>query len=225
MPLNRKPIVTADGSHSLYVPSLDETYHSQHGAITESRHVFIQNGLNRVPPSDETLHIIEIGFGTGLNAWLTWLWAHNHQQKIRYTTLEKFPLSPAEYSVLNYANLSGVPQLASQFLQLHTCEWGIDVEIDKLFVINKQQADFNQYTYQAPCNVVFFDAFSADKQPDLWTVELFSKLFKVMQPQGIFTTYSAKGQVRRNLQTVGFEVERVPGPPGKREMLVARKPL
>jgi len=216
----RKLLVTEDGSHSIYVEGLDEHYHSIHGALQESQHVFIKNGLNCCDKI--TLSILEIGFGTGLNALLTLLEAKKNEFIISYQTLEKYPLQANEYSELNFENSLGLQN--SHILQeLHNCIWGNDVQISQNFTLHKTQTDLEQWQPNKMYDLIYFDAFAPDKQPNLWTEAIFKKLFDAMNSNGFLSTYCAKGQVRRNMIAAGFSVARVPGPPGKREMMIARK--
>ncbi|HBO75635.1 MAG TPA: SAM-dependent methyltransferase [Marinilabiliales bacterium] len=217
----RQIILTSDGSHTLFVPLLGEHYHSIHGAIQESRHVFIQTGLGPLN-APKCIKILEIGFGTGLNALLAMQFAHQHQIEILFTTIEKYPLRKDEFSQLNYGSVLG-EEWIPYFQQLHECPWEQLVPISEAFSIQKIRADLLTASFIETYQIVFFDAFGPDKQPDLWTVTVFEKLYKSLEKQGVLVTYSAKGQVRRNLKAAGFEVERLPGPPGKREMLRATK--
>ncbi|HAN00637.1 MAG TPA: SAM-dependent methyltransferase [Marinilabiliales bacterium] len=219
----RQIILTSDGSHTLFVPLLGEHYHSIHGAIQESRHVFIQTGLGPLN-APKCIKILEIGFGTGLNALLAMQFAHQHQIEILFTTIEKYPLRKDEFSQLNYGSVLG-EEWIPYFQQLHECPWEQLVPISEAFSIQKIRADLLTASFIETYQIVFFDAFGPDKQPDLWTVTVFEKLYKSLEKQGVLVTYSAKGQVRRNLKAAGFEVERLPGPPGKREMLRATKKL
>jgi len=218
----RSLVVTEDGSHTLYIPVLDEHYHSVHGAIQESEHVFIRNGLNVLNEFPE-IKILEIGFGTGLNALLTYRQALLVKQKVVYHAIEKYPLQPAEYEKLNYFQESD-PTLKSKLLDMHQGSWESEFSIDQHFSLLKRKTDLTQTVFEGNYHLIYFDAFAPDKQPDLWEFKIFEKLAKAITPGGILVTYSAKGQVRRNLISAGFVVERLPGPPGKREMLRAQIP-
>ncbi|MGQ7868515.1 tRNA (5-methylaminomethyl-2-thiouridine)(34)-methyltransferase MnmD [Sunxiuqinia sp. sy24] len=212
--------LTEDGSHTLYLPEMDEHFHSIHGAIQESMHVFIANGLHRCSKSE--INILEVGFGTGLNALLSLL--HGQGKTIRYFSLEKYPLTEAEYSQLNYAQ-NDDDETQSLFLQLHQCEWEKPVQVAPGFELTKLQADLSTVDLSAlPLfDLVYFDAFAPDKQPDLWTDAIFNKISAQCQTGGIITTYCAKGVIRRSLQKNGFLMQRLPGPPGKRQMLMGEK--
>jgi tRNA U34 5-methylaminomethyl-2-thiouridine-forming methyltransferase MnmC len=212
------PIIqsTADGSHTLFLPEMDEHYHSVNGAIQESKHVYIDAGLNQCPK--ETVHVLELGFGTGLNAFLTALEAAKSNRKVFYTTIEKFPLPDEIIDKLNYSDWD-----AALFQSLHRAEWETPVAIRPSFSLHKIQADFLSVDFPEFYDVVYYDAFAPDKQPEVWSQELFDKIYAKMNPNGIMTTYCAKGEIRRRMQKSGFSIERISGPPGKREMLRALK--
>jgi len=240
-------IQTGDGSSSLYHSALDETYHSRHGAIAESKHVFIQNGLNhwlgqRPRQQDqgtnrqdnpEALSILEMGFGTGLNALLTLMYRQELMQQkqslnsghgvpeIQYQSLEAFPLEPKIYESLDYARQLGCD--ADTFLALHRAPWEQAVALDSGFELLKKAMRFEDFNAPPSFDLVYYDAFGARVQPELWEIERFSSLYQALNPGGVFVTYAAKGSVRRALQEVGFTVERLEGPPGKREMLRGTK--
>ena len=212
--------LTADGSHTLYVPEIEEHYHSVNGAIQESLHVYINAGLNCC--KKQTINVLEFGFGTGLNAFLTMIEAGKRKSKINYTSIEKFPLPASVYNQLNYTK--DFPSTFQQcFGKIHSCEWETFVEISDNFRIKKIPADFSDFKFEDQYDVVFYDAFAPDKQPEVWSQDIFNKIFEHTNPNAILTTYCAKGHIRRMMQTAGFNVERIPGPPGKREMLRARK--
>lgn len=212
---------TADGSPTLYVPELDEHYHSTKGALTESRHIFIEMGLRHC--TAERPRVLEIGFGTGLNAFLTLLDADKSKRSVHYTGIELHPVSADVLRKLNYPELI-CPERADDYYRLHEAPWETDVTLTPHFTLCKRQTDFTTWTPECLCNVVYFDAFAPDKQPSMWTQSLFDRLYAGLSTGGILTTYCAKGAVRRMLQTAGFHVERLPGPPGgKREILRAVK--
>jgi tRNA U34 5-methylaminomethyl-2-thiouridine-forming methyltransferase MnmC len=238
-------IETSDGSHSLFVPALNETYHSRHGAMQESQWVFIKQGLeyvclNKGPRMHEfgvsgvgvtlqegrvtersRLRIHEVGFGTGLNALLAMRWAEEHRVHVHFTTLETNVLSPELAAQLNYASSE---KERSDFLKMHTCAWNEDVSINPHFTLHKAQRRVQDEQAENQYDVVFYDAFGPPTQPEMWTLAIFQRMYAALKSGGIFVTYCAKGQVRRDLQAAGFTVERLPGPPGKREMLRATKP-
>lgn len=211
--------LTEDGSQTLYVPAIDETYHSVHGALSESLHVFIQAAWQQC--SKQELRILEVGFGTGLNAYLTAIEAEKVGKTVHYTAIEKYPLSEEIWQSLNYAENYGCNQ--SLFQQLHRAEWGKDENITPHFLFEKLAVDFLFLPLSQTFDLIYFDAFSPEKQPELWTEEVFAKLYAHTSAEGILTTYCAKGAVRRAMQTAGYMVERIAGATGKREMLRARK--
>ncbi|MGL5787715.1 MAG: tRNA (5-methylaminomethyl-2-thiouridine)(34)-methyltransferase MnmD [Bacteroidales bacterium] len=223
-----KPIITEDGSHTLYIPGMDEHYHSFHGAIQESTHVFIETGFKAL--AKDTVHVLEIGFGTGLNALLTALEADKSDKMVYYTTLELYPLSEEITNHLNYPSVLGLDSAKTDmYHRILGAEWlkeeGEFVEITPRFFIRKLHVDFTDYRFNANYNLIYFDAFAPDKQPEMWTSTLFDSVSNATEEGGILTTYCAKGVVRRALIASGFKVERLPGPPGKREMLRGTKLL
>lgn len=217
-----KIIITDDGSHTLRLDEMDENYHSTHGAAQESTHVFIKAGLSQINKSKIT--IFEVGFGTALNALLTWRYAKEHNLNIQFYTIEKFPIQETIWKQLNHGKHFGEKE-ELMYTQLHQAEWGKLVECNQHFSICKLNTDLNQLNWKtiATADLTYFDAFAPNKQSEMWSVEVFQNIFNKMNPEGIFVTYCAKGQVRRDLQSAGFSVERIPGPPGKREMLRAKK--
>ena len=218
-----KPIITADGSSSLFVPELNEHYHSTNGALQESRHIFIDHGLNyfhKANPEIDTIHIFEMGFGTGLNALLAWEFSQKQQLKIHYTTIEKYPLENSVIQELNFGKILTIVNAEEAFNALHTAPWNEEYKINNVTLM-KIEGDMLNYEPPKPIHVVFFDAFAPDLKPQLWSVDVFSKLFKCMRFNSVLTTYSAKGDVRRNLMAAGFTVKKLAGPPGKRHMLHA----
>ena len=211
---------TADGSHTLFVPALDEHYHSVNGAIQESMHVFIQAGLQQLP-SQNSVRILEIGFGTGLNALLTLLYAREAGVAVHYTALERYPLPSSVTGQLNYPQQLGVPDAAHLFGQLHAVPWDKETAITPDFTLLKIETDFTSHILTATYDLIYFDAFAPEKQSEMWQQQLFGRLFSATNEGGILTTYCAKGEVRRMLQQSGYIVERIPGPPGKRQMIRA----
>ncbi len=209
-------LITNDGSHTLFVSEIDECYHSTQGAIQESLHIFIEAGLKQC--SKPEIHVLEIGFGTGLNAFLTMIEAEKSNKKIHYTTIEKFPIDVEKASQLNYPEKLS-PLYRKAFEMLHLLPWNEEVQMKPNFLILKIQADFTQLDFTEMYDVVYFDAFSPEKQPEMWSEALFVNIFKQCNSSAIFTTYCSKGIVRRALQYAGFKVERLEGPPGKREIL------
>lgn len=222
-----KPILemTADGSHTLFVPELNEHYHSTNGAVQEAGHVFINAGLHHSTKNE--IKILEVGFGTGLNAFLTLLDVQKSGKRVHYITLEAYPLSMEIIRNLNYPNLFSANNRESYY-RLHEAEWGKEIEINPDFYLTKVNADFTRFDFSEltdTIDIVYFDAFAPDKQSEMWTQSLFDQLYNSCVSGGIFVTYCAKGVVRRMLQQSGFVTERLPGPPGKREMLRATKQI
>jgi tRNA U34 5-methylaminomethyl-2-thiouridine-forming methyltransferase MnmC len=211
-------ILTEDGSNTLYVPEIDECYHSSHGAIQESMHIFIEAGLKQSKKHE--INILEIGFGTGLNAFLTLIEAEKSQKTIHFISLELYPVEFEKALKLNYSDLIS-PEFKEIFEKLHTSPWNETVQISPFFSLKKVEADFTKFEFTKKFDVIYFDAFSPEKQPEMWTVEQFEKLYICCNFDAVLTTYCAKGNVRRAMQHAGFNVERLQGPPGKREILRA----
>lgn len=214
--------ITADGSATIYVPHLDEHYHSVKGALTESLHIFRDCAFLHHPIKQDNapLRILEIGFGTGLNAVVTAMATHNGRSA-HYISLELFPVEEDMIKRLNYGDIIDNKLL----LSLHQAPWGTPHKISQHFTIEKRQCDFTRCELPGQIDIVYFDAFAPEKQPEMWSEELFMRIFNAMSSGGILTTYCAKGEIRRRLQRVGFIIERLPGPPGgKREILRATKP-
>jgi len=208
--------LTEDGSHTLFVPEIDECYHSTHGAIQESRHIFIEAGLKQCAAAK--IRVLEIGFGTGLNAFLTYLEAERSGKQVHYTTIELYPVGVEKALQLNYPE-ELAPDKRQIFEQMHTSLWNEETELSPFFAYKKIETDFTKYTFTNHFDVVYFDAFSPEKQPEMWSEELFLTIYNHCNPGAILTTYCAKGVVRRAMQSAGFTVERLEGPPGKREIL------
>lgn len=212
---------TADGSYTLYVPELDEHYHSVKGALTESQHIFIEMGLKHSPAPEP--RILEIGLGTGLNAFLTLIAAEEMQRKVHYTGIERYPLAEETLRQLDYPGIIGKKH-EEDYYAIHQAPWEKETNLSPWFTLHKIEGDFTRHTFQKGYDIIYFDAFAPEKQPEMWEQALFNTLYNVLNEGGILTTYCAKGIVRRMLQTAGFTVERLPGPPGgKREILRATK--
>jgi tRNA U34 5-methylaminomethyl-2-thiouridine-forming methyltransferase MnmC len=223
--LKREIIKTADGSATIYLPEWNEHYHSKHGALQEAQHVFIESGLRHYleKKNPERLNILEIGFGTGLNALISYYEAQKGEVILDYTGVEAFPVSAEELESLDYARLFSEEDASQVFEKLHQCPWGRKTEISPLFCLQKQQMFFKDINAEDYFDLIFFDAFGPRVQPELWSEEIFMRMYRSLRQDGVLVTYSAKGSVRRAMQAVGFLVERLPGPPGKREMLRATK--
>lgn len=211
-------IKTSDGSHTIYLPEIDEHYHSVNGAITESNYVYIDKGFDYL--AGKTPKVFEVGFGTGLNCLLTALQAEKEKRTTTYLSIEKYPLPESTTSQLNFGRLiSAEAQILYE--RIHECRWNEIVNISKYFVLKKINADLTEYNFDTPekYDVIYFDAFGPDKQPEMWTPLIFNKISSVTASGGVLVTYSAKGEVRRQLAVSGFEMKRLPGPPGKNQML------
>ena len=221
--MKRKIIITDDGSTTIHLPDLDEQYHSKHGAIQEAYHVFVNTGLGYLlkQMKPNPLKILEIGFGTGLNAFITLLESDKNKIPISFTGVEAYPISSLEIEKLNYPLL--LNSTKAYFKKLHQSEWEQQISISTHFSILKRMQFFSEINDKNNFHLIYFDAFGARVQPELWTEQIFKKMYIALKKGGVLVTYSAKGSVRRAMQTVGFVVERLPGPPGKREMLRARK--
>jgi len=219
--LKREIIITSDGSKTIQLPDWNEQYHSKHGAIQEAYHVFLDTGFFKIDLQEIT--ILEIGFGTGLNAFITFLEAKKLQKKVNYVGVEAYPVSVEEIQGLNYVSELKALEFQSIFDEMHRISWEKEHSVSKDFQLLKRKQFFQDIQDTAAFDLIYFDAFGAQNQPELWTEEIFLKMYKAIKKQGILVTYSAKGSVRRAMQAVGFRVERLPGPPGKREMLRATK--
>lgn len=221
-----KVIQTGDGSHSLYVEELNEHYHSIHGAIQESKHVFIEAGLKYSPASQ--LSVLEVGLGTGLNVLLTMLENQQLQKNIDYTALEAFPVSYHLLSQLNYVDLlmdkvHTKEKVTQYFEAIHSCEWEKKIQLKENFFLHKIKNKLQDVVFKEHVDLIYFDAFGPSAQPEMWTEDIFSKLWEALNQDGILVTYCAKGNVKRSLKKIGFSVETLQGPPGKREMIRAKK--
>ncbi len=210
---------TDDGSVSLRIPELDETYHSKYGAIVESAHVFIDSGLKQLEVNP--VRIFEMGFGTGLNAYLSYIYLSDHKIDCEYFAVEKYPLSIKETDKLNFPDQLYKPR--NTFEKLHSSDWDTSCIIEPGFSLKKILGDVKTIIMPENCHLVYYDAFAPEIQPYLWEIEVLEKMYNSLNTEGILVTYCAKGQVRRNLVSLGFEVERLKGPPGKREILRAIK--
>ena len=210
---------TTDGSNTIYIPEMDETYHSHHGALAESKHIFIETGLKHI--DKKIINVFEVGFGTGLNAILTCLAADD--KRINYDTIELYPVSADLIDQVEYKALFEVDEQAL-FSKLHDCKWEEKVSITDQFNIHKIEADFTKFNYQSKYDLIYFDAFAPNKQEEMWTEELLQKLYHACNEGAVLVTYCVRGTVKRALKKVGFQIKKMPGPVyGKREMLRAIK--
>lgn len=222
--MNKEFVITEDGSHTIYLPEMDEHYHSTHGAIQESMHIYINHGLLEVGKKNIT--ILEIGFGTGLNAFLTFAYSKINNLDINYITIEKYPLSEDDFTQLNYP-ASIFPEHSDIFAQLHKASWNESIEMSPNFRLHKIQADLLTLEFDnlPQFDLVYYDAFAPGKQPEMWTDGIINKVSSVVSKNGIVVTYCAKGTVRRAFTSAGFEMKRLPGPAGKKEILQGKKTL
>lgn len=224
--MKREIITTGDGSKTIQISEWDEQYHSKHGAIQEARHVFLGMGLQHYVskmPTTQPIAILEMGFGTGLNALLTLFEAQALNTEIDYTGIEAYPVSEEEVAAMDYSSQLSQTNALHYYNQMHTLSWGEQHPITTDFRLAKRQERFEDITDIGLYDLVYFDAFGARVQPELWDEAIFEKMYIALRENGVLVTYAAKGSVRRAMQAVGFVVERLPGPPGKREMLRATK--
>ncbi len=230
---NLSLIVTEDGSHSLQLSSIPESYHSCHGALNEAIHVYLKPNFIQQAKTVKTIYVFEMGFGTGLNAFLTFLYAYILKCRVVYTTIEAFPISRSIYNTLNYPTLC-IEQLQLEypsinlldftdiFFNMHISEWEKEIPLSKSFTLIKHAQHIQNFSFpENQFDVVYYDAFAPQFQPDLWTPCIFQKLHRSMSPNGILTTYCCKGDVKRALKISAFRIEKLQGPKGKREILRA----
>jgi tRNA U34 5-methylaminomethyl-2-thiouridine-forming methyltransferase MnmC len=227
--MERKIITTDDGSHSIYIPDLKENYHSTHGAIQESLHVFIEAGLKKVLADNlsSVLNVLEVGMGTGLNLLLSYIETKEITVSLKYTSIEAYPLDKKFIQQLNYAEILSsslkIP-LKGVFEKIHDCEWDQEVELSENFTLKKIKNKLQEVNLKANTfDLIYYDAFGPPTQPEMWTDEIFTSLFSSLKNNGCLVTYCAKGEVKRILKRAGFTIESLPGPPGKREMIRALK--
>jgi len=219
-----KVVETADGSHTLFVPGINEHYHSTFGAIAESRHIFIDAGFRAVSDKFQQINVFEVGFGTGLNALLTQIEAKKSETPVIYTSIEANPLEKVIWSVLNYPEITGIPGSAEMFEKINSMPWGKTGSISSRFDLLKIHGKLEEYYPDTGVfHLVYFDAFAPDIQPSMWSESIFRRIYDSMVPGGVLVTYSVKGKVVRSLKNIGFKIEKLPGPPGKRHMLRVTK--
>jgi tRNA U34 5-methylaminomethyl-2-thiouridine-forming methyltransferase MnmC len=219
--MRREIITTSDGSTTIHLPDWDENYHSKHGAIQEAKHVFIENGLTLF--KDKSITVLEIGFGTGLNAFITFLESKKMNIAVDYVGVEAYPISEAEILSMNYVNALDATLDNHIFQQMHSSNWEEKNIISKTFFLTKRKQFFIEIDDIAQFDLIYFDAFGYRVQPELWSTEIFQKMYNALKPHGVLVTYAARGVVKRSMIEVGFTVEKLPGPPGKREMFRATK--
>lgn len=213
-------IKTDDGSQTIYSEQFNEHYHSTFGALSESVHVFIEAGLKHCKLNE--ISIFEVGFGTGLNAILTYIESIKQNLKIKYTTIELFPVDINLIENINYNQFLTASQYHI-FNKMHSAEWNTEVQLDNHFAFTKIKADLTSYIPTEKYDVIYFDAFAPDTQTEMWTFDIFERLFKATNPQGFLTTYSSKGIVKKNMRNAGFKITRLQGPKGKHHILRAEK--
>ena len=222
--MQRKIINTKDNSKTLLIPEMNETYHSTNGAVAESKHIYINYGLNHFINTRETINILEMGFGTGLNAILTLDCALTHKKQVHYFTVEKYPVTLNEIIELDYSTTLDSPNLKSEFLSLHELDFEKHHEINPYFSFSKHHTDLKVITLpKNKFQIIYFDAFAPQHQPDLWTLEILQKMYDCLALDGFLITYCAQGQFKRNLKAIGFEITSLPGTVGKREITKAIK--
>lgn len=219
--MKREIIQTKDGSTSILLPDWNETYHSKFGAIQEAKHVFIKNGLSLF--QEKSVSILEIGFGTGLNAFITYLEAKNSGQSIDYTGVEAYPVSEEDALKMNYVSELEANPFEKVFLKMHKADWNEKVIFDESFTLEKQNRKFQEIADSEIYDLIYFDAFGFRVQPELWSLEIFKIMFKALKPNGVLVTYACRSSIKNAMKDAGFQVEKLNGPPGKREMLRARK--
>jgi tRNA U34 5-methylaminomethyl-2-thiouridine-forming methyltransferase MnmC len=221
--MKREILITADGSTTIRIPDWDENYHSSHGAIQEAKHVFIANGLDLFNNQAE-ISILEIGFGTGLNAFITFLETQK-KEKVNYVGVEAYPISQEEVMQMNYPSELKANSFTTIFEKLHNCDWEQEVPITSHFKFTKRQKLFQDIEDKNQFNLIYFDAFGFPLQPELWSELIFKKMFDALLPNGVLVTYACRTSIKNAMIAAGFTIEKLPGAPGKREMLRATKNL
>lgn len=219
--MKREIIKTLDGSTTIHLQDWDECYHSKHGAIQEAKHVFIKNGLSLF--ENNPVSILEIGFGTGLNTFITFLESIQKNQIIDYVGVEAYPVEADEVLGMNYVTELDALEFENIFEKMHKCNWDKKNEICSSFSLTKRKQFFHEIDDFETFDLIYFDAFGYRVQPELWSTEIFRKMYNSLKPNGVLVTYAARGVVKRSMIEVGFTVEKLAGPPGKREMFRAFK--
>ncbi|MFN7099981.1 MAG: tRNA (5-methylaminomethyl-2-thiouridine)(34)-methyltransferase MnmD [Flavobacterium sp.] len=219
--MKREIIQTLDGSTTIHLTEWDECYHSKHGAIQEAQHVFIKNGLALFP--DQKVALLEIGFGTGLNAFITALESKKRNQIIEYVGVEAYPVAAEEVLQMNYVAELNANEHLELFQKMHQCTWEEVTVLNNHFTLTKRKQFFENITDAECFDLIYFDAFGYRVQPELWSTAIFEKMYKALKVGGVLVTYAARGVVKRSMIEVGFRVEKLAGPPGKREMFRAFK--
>ena len=219
--MKREIIITNDGSTTIRIPDWNENYHSTHGAIQEAKHVFIKNGLELFQNQD-SVSILEIGFGTGLNAFITFLESLN-KKKVNYVGVEAYPVSEDEVKQMNYVSELEATQYQTIFDKMHSCNWESQQNITDNFILNKRKQFFQDIEDKDQFDLIYFDAFGFPLQPELWSDVIFKKMYEALLPKGVLVTYACRSSIKNAMLSVGFSIEKLSGAPGKREMLRATK--
>lgn len=219
--LKRAILHTHDGSTTIHIEEWDECYHSKFGAIQEAQHVFIKNGLSLF--KDQSISILEIGFGTGLNAFITFLESKKLGLQVDYFGIEAYPISQTEIKEMNYVSELKAESDEAVFETMHSCPWEEKINLKIDFDLTKKKQFFYEIEYVEQFDLIYFDAFGYRVQPELWTFEIFKLMFKALKKNGVLVTYAARSIIKKNMQEAGFTVEKLQGPPGKREMFRATK--
>lgn len=219
--MKREIIITDDGSTTIRIPDWDENYHSTHGAIQEAKHVFIKNGLD-IFKNQDSISILEIGFGTGLNAFITFLETVN-KEKVNYVGVEAYPISSEEIAQMNYVTELQATQYQVVFDKMHACDWESQQKITDNFTLTKRKQFFQDIADKEQYDLIYFDAFGFPLQPELWSEAIFKKMYDALLPKGTLVTYACRSSIKNAMLSVGFSIEKLPGAPGKREMLRATK--
>ena len=219
--MKREIIITDDGSTTIRIPEWDENYHSTHGAIQEAKHVFIKNGLDLFQ-SQDSISILEIGFGTGLNAFITFLETLN-KEKVNYVGVEAYPISQEEIAQMNYVSELDSEMYQEIFDKMHSCDWEKQETISENFHLTKRKQFFQDIEDKNQFDLIYFDAFGFPLQPELWSEVIFKKMYDALLPKGTLVTYACRSSIKNAMLSVGFSIEKLPGAPGKREMLRATK--
>ncbi|UPT70430.1 MAG: tRNA (5-methylaminomethyl-2-thiouridine)(34)-methyltransferase MnmD [Flavobacterium sp. JAD_PAG50586_2] len=218
--MKREIIQTNDGSTTIHLPEWNESYHSKHGAIQEAYHVFIKNGLSL--KQGQAIAVLEIGFGTGLNCFITYLEAKKNQQQIDYVGVEAYPVRQEEALQMNYPKEIEAGE-TPLFNQMHESDWEQRISLSDNFSLTKRQQFFQDITDENTFDLIYFDAFGFRVQPELWSEEIFAAMFRALKPNGVLVTYACRSSIKKAMLSAGFSVEKLPGAPGKREMLRASK--
>lgn len=219
--MKREIIITNDGSTTIHIPDWNENYHSTHGAIQEAKHVFIKNGLDLLQ-NQKSISLLEIGFGTGLNAFITFLETLD-KEKVNYVGVEAYPISSEEIAQMNYVTELKATQYQVVFDKMHSCDWESQQHITEKFILTKRKQFFQDINDKEQYDLIYFDAFGFPLQPELWSEVIFKKMFDALLPNGVLVTYACRTSIKNAMLSVGFSIEKLPGAPGKREMLRAIK--